>query len=106
MITGSSSQRVALLHCIEGPTSSEALIASLTRVVEEQGAMLVAARADEEERTLNRRLREEQDAAYEASVQADRVSRKSVPLAPKGSECFLVTERALTGRAANKGGRQ
>jgi FAS-associated factor 2 len=78
---------VALLHCSEGPTSSEALLERLARVVEEQGAVLVAAQADEEERTLNRRLREEQDAAYEASVQADRVSRFECGLEGSVADC-------------------
>lgn len=47
---------------------------TLQRVVEEQGAALVALRVEEEERQLNRRLREEQDAAYEAALQEDQVN--------------------------------
>lgn len=60
---------------IEGPVGPSELMAILQRVLEEQGAMLVAARADEEERLLNRRLREEQDAAYQAALLEDQVQR-------------------------------
>lgn len=58
---------------MEGPRSVEELVNTLQRVVEEQGAVLVASRVEEEERQLNRRLREEQDAAYQAALQADQV---------------------------------
>ena len=51
----------------------EELVNTLQRVVEEQGAVLVASRVEEEERQLNRRLREEQDAAYQVALQADQV---------------------------------
>ncbi|KAL2649595.1 hypothetical protein R1flu_017723 [Riccia fluitans] len=71
VVTASSNQRIALLQQIEGPKSATELLAMLQRVVEEQGAVLVAARVEEEERQLNRRLREEQDAAYQAALQAD-----------------------------------
>ncbi|KAL3702131.1 hypothetical protein R1sor_020153 [Riccia sorocarpa] len=71
VVTASSNQRIALLQQIEGPKSATDLLAILQRVVEEQGAVLVAARVEEEERQLNRRLREEQDAAYQAALQAD-----------------------------------
>ena len=59
---------------LEGPRSAAELVSILQRVVEEQGAVLVASRVEEEERQLNRRLREEQDAAFQAGLQADQVS--------------------------------
>jgi hypothetical protein len=59
---------------VEGPRSAAELVSILQRVVEEQGVALVAARVEEEERQLNRRLREEQDAAYQAALQADQVA--------------------------------
>ncbi len=59
---------------MEGPRSAAELVSILQRVVEEQGVALVAARVEEEERQLNRRLREEQDAAYQAALQADQVA--------------------------------
>ncbi|KAH8941562.1 hypothetical protein BDL97_14G048300 [Sphagnum fallax] len=71
VVMGSSNQRIALLQQVEGPRSAAELVSILQRVVEEQGVALVAARVEEEERQLNRRLREEQDAAYQAALQAD-----------------------------------
>ena len=47
----------------------------LLRVVDEHGAMMVAARTEAEEREHNRRLREEQDQAYREALQADQVGR-------------------------------
>lgn len=61
---------------MEGPRSAAELVSILQRVVEEQGAVLVASRVEEEERQLNRRLREEQDAAFQAGLQADQVFGK------------------------------
>lgn len=61
------------LQQVEGVRSAEELLSTLQRVVEEQGSVLVASRVEEEERQLNRRLREEQDAAYQAGLQADQV---------------------------------
>ena len=54
--------------------SPASLIDVLQKVIDRQGAMLVAARADEEERALNRRLREEQDEAYQTALLADQVT--------------------------------
>ncbi|XP_073392303.1 plant UBX domain-containing protein 10 isoform X3 [Physcomitrium patens] len=71
VVMGSNNQRIALLQQVEGPRTAEELMSTLQRVVEEQGSVLVASRVEEEERQLNRRLREEQDAAYQAALQAD-----------------------------------
>lgn len=72
------------LQQVEGPRSAEELVNTLQRVVEEQGAVLVASRVEEEERQLTRRLREEQDAAYQAALQADQVRYPSVVEASPG----------------------
>lgn len=61
------------LKQVEGPRTAEELMSTLQRVVEEQGSVLVASRVEEEERQLNRRLREEQDAAFQVALQADQV---------------------------------
>lgn len=45
----------------------------LQRVVEEYAPLLVTARLEAEERRNNIRLREEQDAAYRAALEADQV---------------------------------
>lgn len=58
---------------VEGPKSPEEMITILQRVVEECTASLVAARIEAEERLNNQRLREEQDAAYRAALEADQV---------------------------------
>jgi FAS-associated factor 2 len=58
---------------IEGPKSPEEMITTLQGAVEECSASLVAARIDAEERLNNQRLREEQDAAYRAALEADQV---------------------------------
>jgi len=66
---------VNLVHVmqVEGPKSSEELLVILQRVLEESSPVLVSARLDAEERRNNMRLREEQDAAYRAALEADQV---------------------------------
>lgn len=59
---------------VEGPKSPEEMITILQRVVEDCATSLVAARIEAEERLNNQRLREEQDAAYRAALEADQVS--------------------------------
>lgn len=59
---------------VEGPKSPEEMITVLQRVVEECATSLVAARIEAEERLNNQRLREEQDAAYRAALEADQVT--------------------------------
>lgn len=58
---------------VEGPRSPEEMLSVLNRVVEESANVLVTARLDAEERRNNIRLREEQDAAYRAALEADQV---------------------------------
>ena len=59
---------------VEGPKSPEEMLTILQKVLEESAPVLVAARLDAEERRTNTRLREEQDAAYRAALEADQVS--------------------------------
>ena len=58
---------------VEGPKSPEEMLVILQKVLEESSPVLVAARLDAEERRNNMRLREEQDAAYRAALEADQV---------------------------------
>lgn len=59
---------------MEGPISPAELVGILQRTVEEQGLAFGSGRAKLEEKMIaDRRLREEQDAAYMASLQIDRV---------------------------------
>ncbi|CAI5513418.1 unnamed protein product [Closterium sp. Naga37s-1] len=68
---GDWEKREARIGVIQGYVSAGELRAALERAVEDHGAVLVAARADAEERALTRRLREEQDAAFHAALLAD-----------------------------------
>lgn len=58
---------------IEGPKSPEEMLMLLQKVIEESNPVLLQARLDAEERRNNTRLREEQDAAYRAALEADQV---------------------------------
>jgi len=49
------------------------MLSLLQRVLEETSPVLVSARLEAEERRNNMRLREEQDAAYRAALEADQV---------------------------------
>lgn len=64
-----------LLHAlqVEGPKSPEEMLMILQKVIEESNPALLQARLDAEERRNNMRLREEQDAAYRAALEADQV---------------------------------
>lgn len=75
---------------VEGPRSAAELVSILQKVVEEQGAVLVASRVEEEERQMNRRLREEQDAAFRAALQADQVcTNLNLHLKSKGVDSYV-----------------
>lgn len=58
---------------VEGPKSPEEMLMILQKVIEESNPVLLQARLDAEERRNNTRLREEQDAAYRAALEADQV---------------------------------
>lgn len=59
---------------MEGPVSPAELVEILHRTMEEQGLAFGSGRAKEQEKLrADRRLREEQDVAYIASLQIDQV---------------------------------
>lgn len=58
---------------VEGPRSPEEMLSVLNRVVEDSASVLGSARREAEERISNIRLREEQDAAFRAALEADQV---------------------------------
>ena len=64
--------RMTVVGRFEGPAPAAALLARLRAAVADNEAFLVAARADRQERSFNRSLRQEQDEAYEQSLRADR----------------------------------
>ncbi|XP_057427844.1 plant UBX domain-containing protein 10 [Lotus japonicus] len=76
LVMAATNQRIALLQQVEGPKSPEEMLAMLQRVLEESSPTLVAARLDAEERRNNIRLREEQDAAYRAALEADQARER------------------------------
>ncbi|XP_030530309.1 plant UBX domain-containing protein 10 isoform X2 [Rhodamnia argentea] len=71
VVMAATNQRIALLQQVEGPKSPEEMLMILQRVLEESGPVLISARLEAEERRTNMRLREEQDAAYRAALEAD-----------------------------------
>ncbi|KAG7954513.1 hypothetical protein I3843_11G022700 [Carya illinoinensis] len=74
---------IAVLQQMEGPISPAELVGILQRTVEEQGLAFGSGRAKLEEKMIaDRRLREEQDAAYMASLQIDREKEKLKNLRP------------------------
>ncbi|KVH91766.1 plant UBX domain-containing protein 10-like [Cynara cardunculus var. scolymus] len=76
VVMAATNQRIALLQQVEGPKSPEEMLTVLQRVLEESSPVLVAARLDAEERRTNIRLREEQDAAYQAALEADQARER------------------------------
>lgn len=76
VVMAATNQRIALLQQVEGPKSPEEMLTALQRVLEESAPVLVAARLDAEERRNNIRLREEQDAAYRAALEADQARER------------------------------
>ncbi|XAR67998.1 hypothetical protein NMG60_11002968 [Bertholletia excelsa] len=67
-----SGDNLAVLQQMEGPVSPAELVEILQRTMEEQGLAFGSSWAKEEEkRRADRRLREEQDAAYLASLRMD-----------------------------------
>ncbi|KAG8382553.1 hypothetical protein BUALT_Bualt05G0089300 [Buddleja alternifolia] len=76
VVMAATNQRIALLQQVEGPKSPEEMITVLQRVLEESAPVLVTARMEAEERRNNVRLREEQDAAYRAALEADQARER------------------------------
>ncbi|XP_010533463.1 PREDICTED: plant UBX domain-containing protein 10-like [Tarenaya hassleriana] len=68
----------AVVRQIEGPVSPEQLVEILQRTMEEQGLSFQFGKLKEQEKiTQDRRLREEQDAAYLAAIQIDREKERT-----------------------------
>ncbi|KAL0296653.1 UNVERIFIED_CONTAM: Plant UBX domain-containing protein 10 [Sesamum radiatum] len=76
VVMAATNQRMALLQQAEGPKSPEEMLTLLQKVLEESAPVLVSARIEAEERRNNRRLREEQDAAYRAALEADQARER------------------------------
>ncbi|KAK4423486.1 Plant UBX domain-containing protein 10 [Sesamum alatum] len=76
VVMAATNQRIALLQQAEGPKSPEEMLTILQKVLEESAPVLVSARIEAEERRNNMRLREEQDAAYRAALEADQARER------------------------------
>lgn len=74
---------IAVLQQLEGPVSPAELVEILQRTMEEQGLAFGSGRAREQEKLrADRRLREEQDVAYIASLQIDEEKEKLKNIMP------------------------
>jgi FAS-associated factor 2 len=62
---------MTLMDRIEGPISQDDLLARLASVLETSGPFLHAAQTEQEERNMDRRIREEQDEAFLRSLEED-----------------------------------
>ncbi|CAI9767345.1 unnamed protein product [Fraxinus pennsylvanica] len=72
VVAPASGDSLAVLQQMEGPVSPAELVEILQRTIEEQGLAFGSARGKEEEKkNADRRLREEQDAAYLAALNID-----------------------------------
>ncbi|MQM06576.1 hypothetical protein Taro_039403 [Colocasia esculenta] len=72
VVAPASGDTFAVLQQVEGPVSPSQLVEILQRASEEQGSAFRSSRTQEEAvRMANRQLREEQDAAYLASLRID-----------------------------------
>ncbi|KAL0356209.1 UNVERIFIED_CONTAM: Plant UBX domain-containing protein 10 [Sesamum radiatum] len=72
VVAPAAGDNLAVLQQMEGPLSPAELVEILQRTMEEQGLAFGGGRAkQEEQRQADRRLREEQDAAYVAALQID-----------------------------------
>jgi len=67
-----SGSRTRLVTCVEGSIRPDALAEVLQAALVEHGSMLWEERAAQEQRQIDRQLREEQDAEYQRSLEADR----------------------------------
>ncbi|KAL2321799.1 hypothetical protein Fmac_026178 [Flemingia macrophylla] len=77
VIAPAPGQSIAVLQKLEGPLSPAELLEILQRTLEEQGVAFESAKAKQEEKIrTDRRLREEQDAAYLAALQIDKEKDK------------------------------
>ncbi|XP_028548754.1 plant UBX domain-containing protein 10-like [Dendrobium catenatum] len=81
VVAPATGKSIAVLQKVEGPVSPEALVEILQRTLEEQGsAFRLSITAEEEVIRENRRLREEQDKAYLAALQKDKVFKIALQL--------------------------
>lgn len=67
-----SGPRTRIISCAEGPLTSVELAALVQRALDDYSGLLWQERIEREQREVDRRLRGEQDAEYQRSLEADR----------------------------------
>ncbi|CAB4280754.1 unnamed protein product [Prunus armeniaca] len=83
VIAPAPGESIAVLRQMEGPISPTELVGILQRTVEEQGSAFRSSKVNQAEAIIaDRRLREEQDAAYLAALQLDKEKEKLKNLPP------------------------
>ncbi|VVA30466.1 PREDICTED: plant UBX domain-containing 10 [Prunus dulcis] len=83
VIAPAPGESIAVLRQMEGPISPTELVGILQRTVEEQGSAFRSSKVKQAEAVIaDRRLREEQDAAYLAALQLDKEKEKLKNLPP------------------------
>ncbi|ONI08295.1 hypothetical protein PRUPE_5G170100 [Prunus persica] len=83
VIAPAPGESIAVLRQMEGPISPTELVGILQRTVEEQGSAFRSSKVKQAEAIIaDRRLREEQDAAYLAALQLDKEKEKLKNLPP------------------------
>ncbi|KAL4423405.1 hypothetical protein ABPG77_009983 [Micractinium sp. CCAP 211/92] len=81
-----SGPRTRLITCVEGGMGPERLQQVLAAAVNDHGALLWQEQLERQERETNRRLREEQDAEYQRSLEADRRREEERAAAARAAE--------------------
>ncbi|XP_062116194.1 plant UBX domain-containing protein 10-like [Humulus lupulus] len=95
VIAPSTGDNIAVLQQIEGPISTAELVEILQRTMEEQGLAFGGSKAMQEEKIrADRRLREEQDAAYVAALQIDKEKERLKNLALRDQRVQKPAEAA------------
>ncbi|KAF9973260.1 hypothetical protein BGZ73_003486 [Actinomortierella ambigua] len=84
---GYGSAKMVLIDRIEGPNTPQQIIQRLTQLQARHSAALNRLRAERREREVSRQLRQQQDDAYQQSLQADREK------AQKAREAARIAER-------------
>mmetsp|Transcript_39451 Transcript_39451/g.63964 ORF Transcript_39451/g.63964 Transcript_39451/m.63964 type:complete len:453 (+) Transcript_39451:29-1387(+) len=93
-VLGVIQNQIKPLKKIEGPKTVEELMTIFTQTMEQWGPHLDASRIEFEERDRDRRIREEQDRAYQESLEADRQrERKAQEDAAREEQERLEAER-------------
>mmetsp|Transcript_39748 Transcript_39748/g.124867 ORF Transcript_39748/g.124867 Transcript_39748/m.124867 type:complete len:418 (+) Transcript_39748:99-1352(+) len=93
VITTTIDNQTTVCDAHEGLVSREALMNWLMNIMETQGPQLVAQRAEAEERAMDRRIREEQDLAFQQSLLEDQLREREAEEQRKREE--EERERAL-----------